>query len=183
MIKLSAAFLLLMASVSPLHAGDALSVEANHAFLAGNSGKPGVHTLPGGLEYRVLKNGFGGHPTAADFAEFSYSARLIDGRLVDSASPDLPANLQVGNLMRGLNEALLRMQVGDRWELVIPSDLALGAKGNAAVPPNQTLVIDITLMAVTPPAQAQGQDSSPISIYGYNRGVEHQAGAMFTLKQ
>ena len=100
--------------------------------------------LPSGLEFRVLKNGFGGHPTAADFAEFSFNARLISGKIVDSASPDLPANLQVSNLLRGLSEALQRMQVGDRWELVVPADLAFGAKGTAAVPPNQTLVFDIT---------------------------------------
>ncbi|HWF63663.1 MAG TPA: FKBP-type peptidyl-prolyl cis-trans isomerase [Rhizomicrobium sp.] len=183
MMKLSVAFLLLTAMLSPVCADDGLSAAANRSFLADNANKPGVRSLPSGLEYRVLKNGFGGHPTQSDFAEFSFSARLISGKLVDSASPDLPANLQVSNLMRGLNEALLRMQVGDRWELAVPPDLALGAKGNASVPPNQTLVIDLTLMAVVPPQQAQSSDSSPFSVYGYNRGVEHQAGAMFTLRQ
>jgi len=184
MTKSGAAFLLLMALMAHhVRADDALSDAANRAFLTENAGKPGVHVLPSGLEYRVLKNGFGGHPTANDFAEFSFSARLIDGKLVDSASPDLPANLQVSNLMRGLNEAVQRMQVGDRWELVVPAELALGAKGNAVVPPGQTLIFDISLLAVTPPAQALAQDSSPISLYGYNRGTEHQAGAMFTIRQ
>jgi FKBP-type peptidyl-prolyl cis-trans isomerase FklB len=183
MMKLSAAFLLLTAVLSPLCADDVLSAAANRSFLADNANKPGVRSLPSGLEYRVLKNGFGDRPTQSDFAEFSFSARLISGKLVDSASPDLPANLQVSNLLRGLSEALLHMQVGAHWELVVPANLAFGAKGNAAVPPDQTLVFDITLMAVTPPQQAQAQDSSPISVYGYNRGTEHQAGAMFTIKQ
>ena len=163
--------------------GDPLSVAANRAFLADNAHKPGVTALPSGLEYRVLKNGFGGHPSPADNVEFAYSARLINNRLVDSASSDLPANLQVSNLMRGLSEALLHMQVGDRWQVMIPADLALGAKGNGAIPPNQTLVVDISLMAVIPPQPGQSQDSNPISVYGYNRGTEHQAGAMFTIKQ
>ena len=175
--------MLLAALVFPVAADDALSAAANRAFLADNAGKPGVTTLSSGLEFRVLKNGFGDHPTAADFAEFSFNARLISGKMVDSASPDLPANLQVSNLLRGLSEALQRMQVGDRWELVVPADLAFGAKGTATVPPNHTLVFDITLMAVTRPQQAQGQDSGPISLYGYNRGTERQAGAMFTIKQ
>jgi FKBP-type peptidyl-prolyl cis-trans isomerase FklB len=184
MMRLSAALVLLAAALaSPVAADDALSAAANRAFLADNANKSGVTVLPSGLEFRVLRNGFGGHPTASDFAEFSFNARLISGKIVDSASPDLPANLQVSNLLRGLNEALQRMQVGDRWELVVPADLAFGAKGTAAVPPNQTLVFDITLMAVTRPQQAQGQDSGPISVYGYNRGTEHQAGAMFTIKQ
>jgi FKBP-type peptidyl-prolyl cis-trans isomerase len=174
---------LLAALTSPLRADDALSATANRAFLADNASKPGVTMLPSGLEYRVLRNGFGSHPTTADFAEFSFNARLINGKLVDSASSDLPANLQVSNLLRGLSEALLHMQVGAHWELVVPANLAFGAKGNAAVPPDQTLVFDLTLMAVTPPQQARAQDSSPISVYGYNRGTEHQAGAMFTIKQ
>lgn len=184
MMRLSAALFLLTALASPAAAADdALSAAANRAFLADNANKPGVHVLPSGLEYRVLRNGFGSHPAPADFAEFSFSARLISGKLVDSASPDLPANLQVSNLMRGLNEGVQRMQVGDRWELVVPAELAFGSKGNGAVPPDQTLVFDITLMAVTPPQEAQSQDSSPISLYGYNRGTEHQAGAMFTIRQ
>jgi len=185
---LFAAAFFLAAQASTLKAddatgGDALSMAANHVFLADNARKPGVTVLPSGLEYRVLKNGFGGHPSPADNVEFSYSARLINDKLVDSASSDLPANLQVSNLMRGLNEALLRMQVGDRWQLAIPAELALGAKGNGAVPPNQTLVVDISLMAVIPPQQAQAQDSNPLSLYGYNRGTEHQAGAIFTIRQ
>ncbi len=183
MMRLSATLALLAALASPVAADDALSPAANRAFLSDNASKPGVIVLPSGLEFRVLKNGFGGHPTAGDFAEFSFNARMINGKMVDSASPDLPANLQVSNLLRGLSEALQRMQVGDRWELVVPADLAFGAKGTAAVPPNQTLVFDITLMAVTRPQQAQSQDSGPFSVYGYNRGTEHQAGAMFTIKQ
>lgn len=183
MTRTSAALLLLAALASPLRADDALSAAANRAFLADNANKPGVHMLPGGLEYRVVRSGFGSHPTSSDFAEFSFSARLISGKLIDSASPDLPANLQVSNLMRGLNEALQHMQVGDRWELVVPSELAFGSKGNGAVPPDQTLVFDISLMAVMPPQTAQSQDSSPLSLYGYNRGTEHQAGAMFTIRQ
>jgi hypothetical protein len=179
------AFILFLLAAFPVRADEALSAAANHAFLAENAQRPGVRVLPSGLEYRILKNGFGRHPSPADTVEITYSARLIDGRLVDSASPDLPANLQLGNLMRGLNEAVQRMQVGDRWQLVIPSELALGANGtaNGSVPPDQTLVFDISLLAVAPPQSVQAQDGSPISLYGFNRGTEHQAGAMFTLKQ
>lgn len=183
MTRTGAALLLLAALISPLEADDALSLAANRAFLASNAAKPGVSVLADGLEYRVLKNGFGGHPGPADMVEFAYTTRLIDGKVVDSATSDLPANQQVSNLMRGLNEALLKMQVGDRWELAVPASLAFGDRGNAVVPPDQTLVFDITLMAVMPPAVAQSQDESPLSVYSFGRGTEHQAGAMFTIKQ
>jgi FKBP-type peptidyl-prolyl cis-trans isomerase FklB len=183
MTKFLAALFALMALVSPLRADDLLSGPANHAYLTDFANKPGATVLPSGLEFRAIKSGFGGHPTQYDWVQFSYSTKLISGKLVDSASADLPANQQVSNLMRGLNEAIQRMQVGDRWELAVPAELAFGAKGNSAVPPNQTLVFDITLLAVVPPQQAQSQDDSPLSVYGYNRGTEHSAGAMFTIKQ
>ena len=91
--------------------------------------------------------------------QISYSAHLINAKLVDTATSDLPAVMVVSNAVRGLNEALQLMQAGDHWELVIPSDLAFGGKGtpDGGVPPNQTLVFDITLMAVTPAQTAQGQ--------------------------
>ncbi|MGH6827867.1 MAG: FKBP-type peptidyl-prolyl cis-trans isomerase, partial [Rhizomicrobium sp.] len=177
-----AAGLLLGLLAFPALADDPPSAAANRAFLAANRQKPGVGMLPSGLEYRIVRSGFGGHPSPADTVEIAYDARLINGRMVDSASADLPANLQVSNLMPGLREAVEHMQVGDRWQLFIPANLAFGGKGNASVPPDQTLVFDITLMAVTPPQDPQAPGQSPISIYGFNRGTEHQAGAMFTLK-
>lgn len=184
MTKAIAGIFLFLAAF-PAHADDGLSAAANRAFLAENAQKPGVRVLPSGLEYLILKNGLGRHPSPSDMVEISYSVRLINGRLVDSASPDLPANLQLGNLMRGLNEAVGRMAVGDRWRLFIPADLAFGAKGtaNGSVPPNQTLIFDISLLAVTPPQALQAQEGSPLSLYSFNRGTERQAGAMFTIKQ
>ncbi|MEP6830678.1 MAG: FKBP-type peptidyl-prolyl cis-trans isomerase [Rhizomicrobium sp.] len=166
-------------------ADDALGAAANHAFLATNAHKPGVIVRPSGLQYRILRNGFGAHPTAADTVQISYSAHLINSKLVDTATADLPAVMIVSNVLRGLNEALQLMQTGDHWELVLPSDLAFGGKGtpDGNVPPNQTLVFDITLMSVTPGQVTQGQVSSGVSFYGRDRGIGHEAGAMFTIPQ
>jgi FKBP-type peptidyl-prolyl cis-trans isomerase len=181
-----AALLLTFLASAPVQAADdALSPAANHAFLDSNAHKPGVIVRPSGLQYRILRNGFGSHPAVTDTVEISYSARLINSKIVDTASPDLPAMLAVSNVLGGLSEALRLMQPGDRWELVIPSDLAFGGKGtpNGTVPPNQTLVFDVTMIAVIPPQAAQSQDSSSVSLYGRDRGVSHEAGAMFTLRQ
>ncbi len=177
--------MLAAAPLPALAADDALSAAANHAFLAANGHKPGVKTRPSGLQYRILRNGFGVHPTAADTVQISYSAHLINSKLVDTASADLPAVMIVNNVLRGLNEALQLMQPGDHWELVIPSDLAFGSKGlpDGGVPPNQSLVFDLTLISVTPAQVAQGQASSGLSLYGRDRGISHEAGAMFTIPQ
>jgi len=179
-------FAILTAGTPPVHAADdALSATANHAFLAANAHKPGVKTRPSGLQYRILRNGFGPHPGAADTVQISYSAHLINSKLVDTASTDLPAVMTVSNVLRGLNEALQLMQPGDHWELVIPADLAFGGKGtpDGGVPPGQTLVFDITLLSVTQAQVAQGQASSGVSLYGRQRGISNEAGAMFTIPQ
>jgi FKBP-type peptidyl-prolyl cis-trans isomerase FklB len=172
-------------SIPARAADEALSATANHAYLAANARKPGVMVRPSGLQYRILRNGFGAHPTASDTVQISYSAHLINAKLVDTASADLPAVMLVNNVLRGLNEALQLMQTGDHWELVIPPDLAFGSKGtpDGNVPPGQTLVFDITLMSVTPAQVAQGQARSGVSLYGRERGVSHEAGAMFTIPQ
>jgi FKBP-type peptidyl-prolyl cis-trans isomerase len=186
MKKIAAALLLMVLASAPVRAADdALSPAANHAFLDANAHRPGVTVRPSGLQYRILRNGFGSHPAVTDAVEISYSARLINSKVVDTASPDLPATLAVSNVLGGLSEALRLMQPGDRWELVIPSDLAFGGKGtpNGTVPPNQTLVFDVTMLAVIPPQASRSQDSSGLSLYGRDRGVSHEAGAMFTLRQ
>lgn len=186
MVRIFAALLLATLACGPAGAADdALSAAANHAFLAANARKPGVRTQPSGLQYRILRNGFGAHPTFADTVQISYSAHLINSKLVDTASADLPAVMTVGNALRGLNEALQLMQPGDHWELVVPPELAFGGKGtpDGNVPPGQTLVFDITLISVAQAQRAQGQVSSGVSVYGRDRGTSHEAGAMFTIPQ
>lgn len=186
MTRIFAALLLaLLACVPARAADDALGSAANHAFLAANAHKPGVKVRPSGLQYRILRSGFGAHPTLADTVQISYSVHLINSKLVDTASADLPAVMAVGNAVRGLNEALQLMQPGDHWELAVPPDLAFGGKGtpNGDVPPNQVLVFDITLLSVAPAQRATGQAGSGVSVYGRDRGTSHEAGAMFTILQ
>ena len=166
-----------------LAADDPLSAGANSQFLITHAREQGVITRQSGLQYRILKNGFGVHPSPADTAQISYSAYLINGKLVDRAPMDLPATLSLSGALRGLNEALQLMQVGDRWELILPADLALGSKGtaNGAIPPNQVLIFDVTLLAVMPPQASGAQDTSPLAIFGRERGKDTEAGAMLRI--
>jgi FKBP-type peptidyl-prolyl cis-trans isomerase len=186
MTKIFAALFFALVMLAPARAADgALSAAANRAFLTANAHKPGVRVTHSGLQYRILRSGFGTHPTPADTVQISYSTHLIDAKLVDTASADLPAVMLVNNVLRGLNEALQLMQAGDHWELVIPPELAFGGKGtpDGTVPPNQTLIFDITLISVSRAQAAQSQDASPFSLYGRDRGIGREAGAMFTLRQ
>jgi FKBP-type peptidyl-prolyl cis-trans isomerase FklB len=175
-MRIAFAFLVAMLPLAslPMHADAAdagLSVEANQAFLAANARKPGVVTLPSGLQYRALRGGFGKRVDPTDIARITYSARLIDGTLVDGTSPGLPVNVAVNGVIRGLSEALQHMHVGDQWQIVMPANLAYGAAGAGAgrIPPDQALVFDVGLLSAVPAPQADPlTPDSPLSIQSVN---------------
>ena len=125
-----------------------LSANANQAFLASNAAKAGTVTRPSGLQYRVLHNGVGRHPAPTDWAKVTYSGKLIDGTVFDGTSPGLPATIAVNGIIPGLSEALQLMHEGDRWQIVVPPALGFGTHGsaNGAIPPEQALVFDVTLL-------------------------------------
>lgn len=184
--KLSAiAIALCMALAAPARAADALAADAlgpdaNTAYLSTNAAKPGVVSLPSGLQYRVVKSGIGRKPRPADIVQIDYSARLINGTLVDGTSAGLPAPVQVSGVIAGLGQALQMMREGDHWQLVLPARLGFGARSTPGgnIPANQTLVFDVTLVAIAPPAaQLQPDNSSPISVYAAGR----EEGATFTI--
>src|SRR3569833_2168729 len=130
--------------VSPaLAADDAPSLAANAAYLADNAKKPGTIVRPSGLQYRILRSGPGRRPGGDDVVRIGYPVRQINGTVVDSTAPVLPASLGMANVpMAGLAEALSLMHAGDRWQLVQPASLAFGAKGasNGVIPQNQFLL-------------------------------------------
>ena len=173
---------LLLLAVPALAADDALSPAANAAYLAGSAKKPGTIVRPSGLQYRVLRSGSGRRPGGDDVVRIAYKVSLINGTVVDATTPVLPASLGMASVsMAGLAEALSLMHAGDRWQLVLPANLALGPKGatNGAIPPNQTLLFDLTLIAAAPPASGQDAAENPFSLWGNGR----ENGAAFTLRQ
>jgi FKBP-type peptidyl-prolyl cis-trans isomerase FklB len=120
-------------------------------FLAGNSAKPGVVTLPSGLQYKVIKEGTGAIPTANDWVRTNYRGTMVDGAEFDSSyKRNKPAVFPVNGVIRGWTEALQKMKVGSKWQLFIPSNLAYGPQGKPPIPPNSTLLFDIELLAIVP---------------------------------
>jgi FKBP-type peptidyl-prolyl cis-trans isomerase len=174
--------MVLGASQAVVAADDPLGAGANTAFLAANAGKPGTVTRPSGLQYRILRSGTGKRPGGNDIVRLAYGIRLINGTLVDSTTPVLPATLAMGSVaMAGLAEALSLMHVGDRWQLTIPANLAFGGKGamNGVIPPNQTLLFDVTLVSAAPPQPGQTVTDSPFSVWSNGR----ENGASLTIRQ
>ena len=131
--------------------------KAGDAFLAANKAKPGVTTLPDGLQYKVVKAGTGPKPTLNDTVVCNYRGTLIDGKEFDSSyKRNEPAKFPVGGVIKGWTEALQLMPVGSKWELYLPADLAYGERGAGAdIGPNSTLVFEVELLSIEPPAPAQ----------------------------
>lgn len=127
--------------------------KTGEAFLAENKTKPGVVTLPSGLQYKVVTEGSGDAPKAEDTVTVNYRGALIDGTEFDSsAKAGKPATFRVGGVIKGWTEALQLMKPGAKWQLVIPQDLAYGEMGRPTIPPGSTLVFDVELLSIQPPA-------------------------------
>jgi FKBP-type peptidyl-prolyl cis-trans isomerase len=123
------------------------------AFLAANKTKQGVVALPSGLQYKILKEGAGPKPTAADTVVCNYKGTLLDNTEFDSSyKRGQPATFPVGQVIKGWTEVLQLMPVGSKWEVFIPSELAYGPRGpgqgGGAIGPNATLIFEIELLSI-----------------------------------
>ncbi len=120
-------------------------------FLAANKAKPGVVALDSGLQYKVLTEGSGPKPSAADRVKVHYRGRFMDGTEFDSSfKRNEPATFGVKGVIKGWTEVLQLMNTGSKWEVYIPADLGYGPRGNQNIPPNSLLVFEIELLEVVP---------------------------------
>jgi len=125
------------------------NAEAGQAYLAENGAREGVTTTESGLQYEVLRAGDGAAPTAEDQVRLHYRGTLIDGTEFDSSYDGDPVTFAAGRLIPGFTEALLLMQEGSHYRVVIPSDIAYGPNGSGGViGPNSTLIFEIELFEV-----------------------------------
>lgn len=124
--------------------------KAGDAFLAENTTKEGIVTLPSGLQYKILKAGDGKRPTEADRVECNYRGTLISGTEFDSSyRRGQPATFKVSGVIPGWREALKLMPVGSKWQLFIPPQLAYGERGTGRdIGPNATLIFEVELLAI-----------------------------------
>ena len=132
--------------------------QANEKYLAENAQREGVTTTESGLQYEVIESGSEGapKPDADDVVTVHYEGKLVDVTFFDSSlSRGEPVDLPVSGVIPGWVEALQMMQVGDKWKVTIPSDLAYGERSpSPVIPPNSVLVFDMELLGI------QGEDQA-----------------------
>ena len=111
----------------------------------------GKVTLNSGLQIEILSEGNGVSPTLQDQVTVHYTGKLADGTIFDSSvDRGEPVVFPISGVIPGWTEALQLMQVGSKWNLVIPSDLAYGEGGipQAGIGPNSTLYFEVELLKI-----------------------------------
>ena len=120
-----------------------------------------------GLQYYELSEGDGDMPESGQPVRLHYTAWLEDGTRIDSsvdAGEAVTFELGSEQVFDGWNEAVELMHVGDKWQVVIPSELALGEEGaGAVIPPNSNLIMQLELLEILPsgpdePAEVDEED-------------------------
>jgi FKBP-type peptidyl-prolyl cis-trans isomerase len=124
--------------------------DSGQNFLEENKKRPGVVTLPDGMQYEIIKKGTGPMPKAEDTVKANYIGTLLDGKEFDNSyKRGEPLTIPVSGVIRGWTEALQLMPVGSTWKLFIPSDLAYGDRGaGGVIPGGATLIFTIELLDI-----------------------------------
>ena len=119
-------------------------------FLADNKKREGVQVTKSGLQYEVISAGKGQKPTSLDTVTVHYHGTLIDGTVFDSSvERQSPATFPVNGVIAGWTEALQLMEVGAKYKLFIPADLAYGKAGvGRDIGPNSTLIFEVELLSI-----------------------------------
>ena len=118
-------------------------------WMAANAKKPGVKTLPSGVQYKVIKEGNGAMPKDTSTVKVNYEGRLIDGTVFDSSyKRGEPVELHANQVIKGWTEALVHMPAGSVWEVYIPQELAYGEREQGQIKPYSPLVFKIELISV-----------------------------------
>ena len=112
----------------------------------------GFEKTDSGLRYQIIQKGSGTKASQGKNISVHYKGQLADGRVFDSSyerKQPIDFTVGVGQVIKGWDEGLQLLQVGDKARLVIPSHLAYGSQGaGGVIPPDATLIFDVELMDV-----------------------------------
>jgi FKBP-type peptidyl-prolyl cis-trans isomerase len=107
-------------------------------------------TTPSGLQYQILKHGTGAIAEVGQTVTVNYTGWLTDGTKFDSSvdrNQPFQFALGAGQVIKGWDEGVAGMRVGEKRKLMIPPDIGYGANGaGGVIPPNATLIFDVELL-------------------------------------
>ena len=119
-----------------------------------------------GLEYVITSKGKGERVKVGDKVRVHYVGKLLDGTKFDSSmdrDQPLEFKLGIGQVIKGWDEGIALLSVGDKATLTVPANLAYGEKQMGVIPPNSTLVFEVELIGISTPPKPWDIDAGKIS--------------------
>lgn len=116
-----------------------------------------IKTLPSGLSYIVTRRGEGRQPLPGEKVIVHYTGVMTSGQKFDSSldrGQPFAFLLGKGQVIKGWDEGIGKLRVGDQATFIVPPQLAYGEKGRGPIPPNATLIFVVELVGIeeTPPS-------------------------------
>lgn len=138
------------AKATPTKKGEPVHVDEN-LKPAPPTAKGETKTTFSGVKYETLTEGNGDEAKPGQTVTVHYTGTFEDGKKFDSSrdrGQPFPFTIGGHGVIRGWEEGVAGMKVGERRKLTIPAEAAYGATGKGDIPPNTTLVFDIELLKV-----------------------------------
>jgi len=127
-------------------------IAKNVKYLEDNKSKAGVQTTASGLQYKVLRKGWGNQPKETDQVECHYKGTLIDGSEFDSSyKRKSTSKFRLNGVIKGWTEGIPLMKEGAKYRFFIPENIAYGSnigRDTAKIKPFSTLIFDVELVKV-----------------------------------
>lgn len=125
-------------------------------FISNNSfsdeDKPKVIKTESGLQYFIIKEGYGPKPKPGQKVKVHYTGKLENGKEFDSSykrGEPIEFTLGVGQVIKGWDEGITYINQGGKAKLIIPPDLAYGKRGaGSTIPPDSTLIFDVEVVDI-----------------------------------
>ena len=110
----------------------------------------GFSKTSSGLLYKFEKENNLEKPVSGNKVKVHYKGMLLDGTVFDSSykrNQPIEFTLGIGQVIKGWDEGISLLGLGDKATFIIPSELAYGQSGaGGVIPPNATLVFDVELV-------------------------------------
>lgn len=125
------------------------NIDSGEIFLKRNKTRPGVVTTGSGLQYEVIREGNGPHPSATDSVTCNYKGTLVNGTVFDNSyDRGAPITFSLGGVIKGWTEGLQLMTEGSKYKFYVPYQLGYGPNDYGPIPGGSMLTFEVELLKV-----------------------------------